>query len=90
MGKVNKVTEEELEIMIWDYKSGMSCREIGLKLNRHRTVIMGQLKKCGEFKSSTNLISDKELNSIINDYLSGMSCNDIGEKYNRWVEFNIR
>ena len=83
MGKANKVTEEELQIMIQDYKSGMSCREIGLKLNRHRTVVMEQLKKCGEFISTANLISNEELNGIINDYTSGMSCNDIGEKYNR-------
>ena len=83
MGRVNKYTEQEIESMCDYYKNGKTVSEISHIMNRNKTGIRNQLKKCGVYNNTVNYITPTELNNIICDYKSGMTVKEISEKYNR-------
>ena len=80
---MNRVSNEEINNYIEDYKNGMSCSEIGKKYGRDNGTIRNKLKEMRVYKHKNPPILQDEINIIVTYYNNGIDCAEIGRKLGR-------
>jgi transposase-like protein/Mor family transcriptional regulator len=83
-GNKNMFTDEQKLLIIEDYNSGMSQKDVAEKYNCCQTRIFKILKENNvstRTRGNKNMFTDEQKLLIIEDYKSGMSQTDVAKKY---------
>ena len=80
IGTTNYMSDEELNSIIFDYKNGMTPKELSIKYNRGSGYLINKLKAVGVYTYTTLHLTDKQWEEVIQLYIQGKN-DEIFTKY---------